>query len=96
MTKKTSAHFRTLCNDLDARKTKIEDITAALISSGYTSLDAQAKALGLHRATVWTIINNKHKLGRLSEKTIKRIIANPETPPRVLSAVQDYVAETEE
>ena len=85
-----------LRNDLDARKTKIEDITAALISSGYTSLDAQAKALGLHRATVWTIINKKHKLGRLSAKTIKRIIASPGTPPRVRTAVQDYVAETQE
>ena len=94
MTKKTSVRFRTLRNDLDTRKTKIEDITAALISSGYTSLDAQAKALGLHGNTAWTIINNKHKLGRLSEKTIKRIIANPHTPPRVLAAVQEYAVET--
>ena len=30
--------------DLTARKTKIQDITEALISSGYTSLDGQAKA----------------------------------------------------
>jgi hypothetical protein len=79
--------------DLKARKTKIQDITDALISSGYTSLDEQAKALGLHRATVWTIRENKHKLGRLSAKTIKRIITNPETPPRVRAAVQEYVAE---
>ena len=68
-------------------------ISEALISSGYTSLDRQAKALGLHRTTTWTIIKNKHKLGRLSSKTIERIIANPETPPLVRSAIQDYIAE---
>ena len=91
MTKKTSVRLRTLRN---VRKTNIEDITAALISSGYTSLDAQAKALGLHRNTAWTIINNKHKLERLSEKTIERIMANPHTPPRVLAAIQEYTVET--
>jgi hypothetical protein len=62
----------------------------------YTSLDEQAKALGLHRATVWTIRENKHKLGRLSAKTIERIITNPETPPRVRAAVQEYVTEMSE
>jgi len=78
---------------LNARKNRIQDITEALLSSGYTSLDRQAKALGLHRTTTWTIIKNKHKLGRLSTKTIERIIANPETPPLVRSAIQDYIAE---
>jgi hypothetical protein len=80
--------------DLDVRKTKIQDITDALISSGYTSLDQQAKALGLHRATAWTIIKSKHKVGRLSAKTIERIITNATTPSRVRAAVQEYVAET--
>src|SRR5262245_53686070 len=73
------------------RKNKIQDITNALISSGYASLDEQAKALWLHRSTVWTIRENKHKLGRLSAKTIKRVIANPNTPPLVLSVLQEYV-----
>ena len=85
MTQRPSEHLRTL-QDVNARKTKIQDITDALISSGYTSLDQQAKALGLNRATVWTIRENKHKLGRLSAKTIERIITNPTTPPRVLSS----------
>ena len=93
MTKKPSERLRVL-RDLNARKTRIQDITDALISSGYTSLDQQAKALGLHRATVWTIRENKHKLGRLSAKTIERIIMNPGTPPRVLAAVREYVTET--
>ena len=80
--------------DLNARKTKIQDITNALISSGCTSLDHQAKALGLHRATVWTITRNKHKLGRLSSKTIERIITNPDTPPLVRAAALEYVAKS--
>ena len=79
--------------DLTARKTKIQDITEALISSGYTSLDRQAKALGLCRSTAWTIIRSTHKLGRLSTKTIERITTNPETPPLVLTAIQEYAVE---
>ncbi len=71
----------------------IEDITKALITSGYTSLDQQAKALGLHRSTVWTITKNKHKLGRLSHKTIERILANPDSPPSVRRVVQQYLSE---
>ena len=92
MTQRPRGRPRTL-QDVNARKTKIQDIIDALISSGYTSLDQQAKALGLHRSTVWTIRENKHKLGRLSAKTIERIITNPTTPPRVLAALQEYVVE---
>jgi len=93
MTKKPSERLRAL-RDLNARKSKIQEITDVLISMGYTSLDEQAKALGLHRATTWTIIKNKHKLGRLSAKTIDRIITNATTPPRVRAAVKEYVGET--
>jgi hypothetical protein len=75
------------------RTHSIELRHTALISSGYTSLDEQAKALGLHRNTAWTIVKNKHKLGRLSAKTIDRILSNPETPPIVRAIVQQYVAD---
>src|SRR5262245_45684121 len=92
MNSKPSERLRAL-RDLNARKSKIQEITDALISSGYTSLDEQAKALGLHRNTAWTIIKKKHKVARLSGKTIERIIANPDTPPRVRAAVKEYVAE---
>jgi hypothetical protein len=71
----------------------LQHISDALISSGYTSLDKQAKALGLHRNTTWTIINNKHKLGRLSTKTIERILRNPETPSAVRIVVEQYLAQ---
>ena len=72
---------------------RIQDITEALVASGYTSLDEQAKALGICRSTAWTIITKKHKLGRLSAKTIARILANPDTPPSVRSVVKQYLAE---
>ena len=67
---------------------ELERISEALVSSGYISLDEQAKALGVVRSTAWTIVNNKHKLGRLSVKTIT------ETPPKVRTVVQEYVAKT--
>jgi hypothetical protein len=73
--------------------TNLQEITAALITAGYTTLDAQAKALGVHRATAWTIIRTKHKLGRLNAKTTKRMLANPDLPPSVRAVLERYVAE---
>jgi hypothetical protein len=51
-----------------------------------------AQALGIHRNTAWTIVKNKHKLGRLSAKTIDRILNNPDTPPSVRAIVQQYAS----
>ena len=64
-------------------------IREALIACGYTKLDQQAKALGINRSTAWTIINTKHKLGRLHNKTTQRILANPNTPPPVRWSFSD-------
>jgi hypothetical protein len=72
--------------------TDLECISKALIAAGYISLDEQAKALGVHRNTAWTIVKNKHKLGRLSAKTINRILTNPETPPSVRAVIQQYLS----
>ena len=74
------------------QSSKIQDIADALIASGYKTLDEQAKALGIHRATAWTIIKNKHKLGRLSAKTIRRILSNSETPQAVREVIRKYMA----
>jgi hypothetical protein len=71
----------------------LHHISEALIASGYTTLDDQAKALGIHRSTAWTIVKTKHKLGRLSTKTTKRILANPATPASVRAIIQRYLAE---
>jgi hypothetical protein len=79
-----------------SRHHTLQQISEALIASGYTSLDEQAKALGIHRATTWTIVKNKHKLGRLNTSTATRILANPETPSPVRAIVQQYLAERSE
>ena len=74
------------------RKDAIEDIAEALKLSGHRSLDQQAKALGLPRATAWTIVTNKHKVGRLSKETVTRILKNSKTPQVVRVIVQHYLA----
>ena len=61
--------------------------------SGYSKLDQQAKALGLHRSTAWTIVKAKHKLGRLNAQTTRRILANSDTPPDVRSVIQKHLDE---
>jgi hypothetical protein len=77
----------------DSMRTDFGSITEALIAAGYTSLDAQAKALGLSRSTTWVITKSKHKVGRLSGKTINRILTNPQTPAAVRTVVRQYAAQ---
>jgi hypothetical protein len=73
--------------------TNIQHIADALVAAGYKSLDKQAKALGIHRATAWTIIKTKHKLGRLNTNTTHRMLANPDLPPSVRDVIQKYITE---
>ena len=77
--------IRRLENDVNApgRKIPIQLIADALIEDGYVSLDEQARALGLHRSTAWTIMKTKHKLGMLNNKTVRSILANRDTPSSV-------------
>ena len=71
----------------------IQAIADALVAAGHTRLDSQAKALGLHRATTWTIVKNKHKLGRLNRQTTQRILENPDTPQSVRAIIQQALSE---
>jgi hypothetical protein len=71
----------------------VQHIADALVAAGYTSLDKQAKALGVPRSTAWTIVKTNHKIGRLNSDTIGRVLANPETPPSVRAVVEQYLAE---
>ena len=77
----------------DRRTMPLRQIAEALVEAGYKSLDDQARALGIHRATAWTIIRTKHKLGRLNAKTIERMLANPDLPPSVRLVLQKYLTE---
>ena len=76
--------------------TNIQHIAEALVEAGYTTLDAQAKALGIHRATTWTIIRDRHKLDRLNTSTTNRMLSNSELPSSVRDVIQRYVAERPE
>ena len=63
--------------EMKARQaTKIRGIAEALVSAGFVSLDAQARALGVGRSTAWTILKSSHKASGLSAKIINRILAN--------------------
>ena len=77
--------------ELLVRQGCLAAITDALIRSGYKSLDAQARALGLSRSTAWTVIKGKHKLGKLHHNTTMKILANPALPAEVRAAVEAYV-----
>ena len=87
--------FTMSCDNKDRRPytVTLHNISEALIAAGFVSLDEQAKALGVHRATAWTIIKHKHKLGRLQRETVGRILANPSTPQSVRSVIEQYAAE---
>jgi len=77
-------------------KTKIQDISDALTSSGYLSLDAQAQALGVCRSTTWTIVRATHKINRLSAKITRQMLSNPNLPPAVRLVVEQYEFERSE
>jgi hypothetical protein len=66
----------------------LRQLADALIACGYTSLDAQAKALGVPRSTAWTIVKGKHKMGRLSQKVRTRMLSNPELPCEVRALLE--------
>jgi hypothetical protein len=72
---------------------KIREIGGALTSSGFISLDEQAKALGLGRSTTWAILRGNHKASGLSATTINRILSAPQLPPLVRARVLEYVTE---
>jgi hypothetical protein len=75
------------------RTVPVQPLVNALLDAGYSTLDEQAKALGIHRATAWTIIKNKHKLGCLNQATVSRILANSDTPHSVRLVVEQYLNE---
>jgi hypothetical protein len=92
--RKTLRHVSAITSSHDRRRTMpIQPIVNALIAAGYSSLDNQARALGLNRSTAWTIIKNKHKLGRLNVKTTQRILENPDTPPDVRAVIEQYMSQ---
>jgi len=72
---------------------KISEIADALANVGYVTLDEQAKALGICRSTMWTLIKATHKTSGLSAHLIKRMLAAPQLPPPVREKINGYVCE---
>jgi hypothetical protein len=81
-------------SEMKARQVaKIRELTKALQSAGFCTLDEQAKALGLCRSTAWTVRKANHKASGLSVSIINRMLAAPHLPPLVRSKILEYVKE---
>src|SRR5437870_3903816 len=61
------------------QSSKIRELVEAVKSAGFSTLDEQAKALGLSRSTAWTIRKTSHKASGLSASIINRMLAAPAT-----------------
>jgi hypothetical protein len=80
--------------DVKARQaSKIREIGEALITTGFISLDAQAKILGLPRSTAWTILSAEHKGTGLSARIICRMLSSEPLPPLVRAKIIEYANE---
>jgi len=73
--------------------TKIREFGDALIASGISTLDEQAKALGVPRSTAWSLLRADHKASGLSATVINRMLAAPQLPALVRVIILEYVAE---
>jgi hypothetical protein len=83
-----------LVAEMKARQTsKIRELGDALISTGFLTLDNQAKALGLSRSTTWTILKANHKSSGLSAAIINRMLVSPQLPPLARSIILEYIEE---
>jgi hypothetical protein len=81
-------------SELKARQmAKIKEVCAVLIEAGYTTLDEQAKALGLPRSTAWTILRTQHKNSGLSATTINRVLSAPRLPAVARDKIFEYIEE---
>ena len=74
------------------QRDKLRELANVLIANGHTSLDAQAKALGLPRSTVWAIFNTRHKIG-LSSVLIRRMLSKSDLHPQIRAKVIEYARE---
>ena len=77
--------------DVKARQSsKIREIGEALVTAGFVSLDAQAKALGLPRSTAWTILSAEHKGTGISARIICRMLSSKRIPRLVRAKIMEY------
>jgi hypothetical protein len=80
--------------DVKARQaSKIREIGKALITTGFVSLDAQAKVLGLPRSTAWRILSAEHKGTGISARIICLMLRSEPLPPFVRAKIIEYANE---
>jgi hypothetical protein len=90
----SAAQLRTPITALRARQTqRIRDIRAALIDSGFVSLDQQAAALGLSRSTTWAVLRGNHKCTGLRAALVARMLASPRLPRAAQTILLNYIHE---
>jgi hypothetical protein len=77
----------------DRQSSKIKELSDALVTAGFESLDEQATALGLSRSTTWTILKARHKNYGLSGALINRILQRPQLHRSVRAKLIEYVKE---
>jgi hypothetical protein len=75
------------------QSSKIREIGKALISTGFVSLDAQAKVLGLPRSTAWTIRAAEHKGTGISARIICRMLSSAQLPALARAKIMEYAEE---
>jgi len=81
-------------SEMKARQSsKIREVQNALIKAGHTTLDQQAKVLGLSRATTWIVLKGVHKSSGLSAAVIVRMLESPDLPSPVQAKITEYVRE---
>jgi hypothetical protein len=91
-------NWRGLSRDLACRcegTTGVQDSRygKALITTGFISLDAQAKVLGLPRSTAWRILSAEHKGTGISARIICRMLSSEPLPPLVRAKIIEYANE---
>ena len=77
----------------ERQRSKINELSNALVEAGFLSLDEKATALGLSRSTTWTILTAKHKNSGLSWAVINRILQRSKLDPCVRAKLIEYVRE---
>src|SRR5215470_8467714 len=87
------AHEPTRAPAKARQSAKIRELGDALLSAGFVSLDAQAKALGLPRSTTWSILKGHHKASGLSAAIINRMLVAPDLPWLARAKILEYIEE---
>jgi hypothetical protein len=86
------SHLPLTPTEMRARQSaKLREIGNALITAGFTTVEQQAKVLGLSRSTTWTITGGLHKCSGLSVGVLRRILAMSQLPPSVRTAINEYI-----